>query len=408
VAPRAQAATNLLSNAGFEQPLADHPWMPAAWDTSISGLDWVFFGRDSMAARTGGYGVHVANVSMRIPMAHNWSQTLIVGPEAWGKDLVFSIWSRTMGLEGRAYVLLQAYRDTVSKMSRVWNVGRDEAMTRLKINKIDDPSLDLGWDREYFSEPESDWTERKLRVFVPTGTNMVYIRIGLLGTGQALFDDASLTLEPAAPPEPLPLMTNLLQDPGFEGDGNQWEYSLPPYEGVVVARDTTVAHSGRASLRLEGTNGLIKTRAGVCQVFANRDLAGKRIRVSGWVKTDSLRSFVISKVYAHGPEGVKAYPGLRQVSGTTPWTKITMDLDVPVGAYSVWVWYFYQTPAEGRAWVDDTSVQVVGPAEYPEGMQIPGSDAFRPRRARGASSRPRPAADARTHTGMGAVVSIGS
>ena len=45
-------------------------------------------------------------------------------------------------------------------------------------------------------------------------------------------ETSRLTLADDAPrqwTEP-PLNTNLLADPGFEGEGNEWEYSMPPYE----------------------------------------------------------------------------------------------------------------------------------------------------------------------------------
>jgi hypothetical protein len=151
----ASAAPNLLGNGGFETALKGHPWMPAAWDTFESGQSTVFFGRDTFLVHTGRYAVNVANVSTLIPLWHNWSQTILVGREAWNKDAVFTIWTRSNVLQGRAYVLAQAYRDTITRMAKTWKVSRDSAMVRLGINRVDDPNIALGWKREYFSEPES-------------------------------------------------------------------------------------------------------------------------------------------------------------------------------------------------------------------------------------------------------------
>ncbi len=368
-----RADTNLLKNPGFEDPVRDHAWMAAGWDTSRTGLPSVFFGRDTMVAHGGRYSVNVANVSTRIPMAYNWSQSVPVGPEAWGKDAVFTIWSRSNGLEGRAYFLLQAYRDTVSKMALAWGLDREEAMRKLKITKIDDPLLDLGWKRQQFSENQTDWVKREVRVYIPPTVNMLYVRSGLVGTGQVIFDDASLTLETALPPDPIPLNTNLLADPGFEGDGNAWEYSTPPFDGLQVVRDEAVAHTGKASVRLEGTNGIVQARAGACQVLCNRQLAGKRVRISAWVKTDSLRSSAFLKVYFHGLKEAKAVPGWEQFSLNTPWTKTVFEADVPEDTYAVWAWFLYMTPAEGRAYYDDMSFEVLGPATGVIGPTPPGS-----------------------------------
>jgi hypothetical protein len=108
------ATDNLLLNGDMERPLAGHPWMPAAWDTSVSGLPSVFFGRDSFLVHGGRYSVNVANASTIYNMSHNWNQVILITPAMWGKDAVLSVWTRNNGVDGRGYVLMQAYRDTLS------------------------------------------------------------------------------------------------------------------------------------------------------------------------------------------------------------------------------------------------------------------------------------------------------
>jgi hypothetical protein len=357
----------LLLNPGFEDSLETHPWMPSAWDTSLTDLPTVFFGRDTFLAHGGRYAVSVANTSTIVPAWHNWSQTVIVGPESWGKDLVFSMWTRSNGLQGRAYILLQAYRDTIGKMTKIWGIPRDLAGQRVGINKLDDPLLDLGWKRAYFSDPETDWVRREVRVFVPPSTNMVYARGGLVGTGQVIFDDASLRLEVARPTPPLPTHTNLLADPGFEGDGNDWEYSMPPYNGLRIDRDTTLAHSGKACIRYTSSpDGYVQARVGACQVLG-RGLAGKRVRLSAWAKTDSLLgSMAYIRLYSNSLSRgmVQSDPG-KNLSLTTDWTQLSLEVDVPPDAVENWAWFAYNVPATGTAWYDDTSLEVLGPANTP-------------------------------------------
>lgn len=355
---------NLLTNPGFEQGLPGHAWMPAGWDTSDSGLPTVFFGRDTFAVHGGQYAVNVANTSTVYPVWHNWSQQVLVGPEAWGKDVVFSVWTKANGLQGRAYILVQAYRDTIGKMAHTWNIDRDVAGRRMKINKVDDPILDLGWKRQYFTGEETEWVKRSVRVYVPPTVNMIYVRAGLFGTGQVVFDDASLTLAPAVPAAAPELHANLLADPGFEGDGNDWEYAMPPYEGMRVARDTTSAHSGRASIVASGNlTGFMQVRTGVCQNFSNRALAGKRVRIGGWFRTDSLKSSAYLKVYAHTLHGmVQSDAPPQQFSDTTPWTPAALEMDLPPDTYEVWAWWVYNAPAPGSVRIDDCTFEVVGPA----------------------------------------------
>ncbi len=360
----ADPSGELLLNPGFEDSLETHPWMPSAWDTSQTALPTVFFGRDTLLAHGGRYAVSVANTSTLVPTWHNWSQTVLVGPESWGKDLVFSMWTRSNGLQGRAYILLQAYRDTIGKMTKILGIPRDLAGRRIGINKLDDPLLDLGWKRVYFSEPETDWVRREARVFVPPSTNVIYARCGLVGTGQVIFDDASLRLETARPTPPPPLHTNLLVDPGFEGDGNDWEYSMPPYSGLRIDRDTTQAHSGKACIRYTASKqGYIQARVGACQVLG-RGLAGNRVRLSAWVKTDSLTgSMTYTRLYCNSLSRglVQSEPG-QSLSLTNDWSPVSFEMDLPPDAVEIWAWFAYNVPATGTVYYDDVSLEVLGPA----------------------------------------------
>ncbi len=354
----------LLLNPGFEDSLETHPWMPSGWDTSQASMPTVFFGRDTFLTHSGSYAVSVANTSTLVPVWHNWSQAVLVGPRAWGKDLVFSAWTRSNGLQGRAYIMLQAYRDTIGKMTKTWGIPRDLAGRRLGINKLDDPIIDLGWKRAYFSDPETDWVRREVRVFVPPSTNVVYVRCGLTGTGQAIFDDVSLMLKPALPAPALPLRTNLLVDPGFEGDGNGWEYSMPPYAGLRIDRDTTQAHSGKACIRYtSSTEGLVQARVGACQVLG-RNLAGKRVRISAWVKTDSLRGgTAFIRLYCNSlSRGMIQSEPSRSFDLTNDWTPTSFEMDVPSDAAGVWAWFACTVPATGTAYYDDASLEVLGPS----------------------------------------------
>ena len=354
---------NLLQNPGFEEGLPGHPWMPAGWDTTISGLPSVFFGRDTVLAHGHGYAVSVVNVSTVVPISHSWVQTMLVPPAWWNKDLVFSIWTRSNGLNGRAYVRVVAFRDTISKMAKVWNVSHTEAQNRLHLQGFNDPQLEIGWAVRNFSDGETDWVRREVRLHVAPTTNYLQVAAGLVGTGQILFDDASLTLEPLRPDPPLALHTNLLADPGFEGNLDDWEISQAPYEGFRVVHDSTEAHGGRFSMRYEGgTGGMFKMNSGMCQAFTSRRLAGMHVKLSGWIKADSLGDDAYVMLFMktlHGSE--RTLPVA--VTGTSPWKATSIDMDVPPDTYEVWVWAVLQSPASGRVWFDDLRFEVTGPAE---------------------------------------------
>lgn len=362
-AAKPAAVRNLLTNPGFEETRAGHAWMPVDWDTTVSGLPTVFFGRDTMLAHGRGYAVSVVSLSTLVPMNHGWIRSLLVPSTWWGKDVVFSVWTRSNGVTGRAFVRAIVYRDTINKMAKLWNVPRTTAAGRLNLLGMNDPVLEMGWNVRYFSDEETDWVRREVRVPVAPSTNYLQLSLGLAGNGQVLFDDASLTVEAHRPDPPLPLHTNLIVDSGFEGTGDDWEYSAPPYEGFRIERDSTEAHTGRVSLRsVGGLGGPVKVNSGVCQSFMNRTLAGKRLRLSTWIKTDSLATDASVMLYFKTVHGTEHPVPNEVLTGTHPWQLTSLEADVPPDTYEVWAWVLYLAPAPGRIWWDDVRLEVLGPA----------------------------------------------
>jgi hypothetical protein len=352
---------NLLTNPGFERQLGGHEWMPSGWDTSSTGMSTVFFGRDTLLRHSGQYGVSIANTSTVYPVGHNWKQTLLVGREAWDKTATFSVWTFSAGQEGRAYILVQAYSDTVTKLARIWDVPRDEALRRLGVTPINDPVQNYGWKELSFDGGGEGWVRREVKVYVPSGTNVLFVRCGLFGTGQVAFDDASLTLGPAGPEPATALGQNLFIDPGFEQGAYEWEWALPPFEGADIQRDTTVAHTGRVSMRVSGMDHApVAARVGMCQPFPGRELAGKRVRLSGWFRGDSIAAECYAQVRWEGPRGSEMSGASQSFHGTFDWSYTYVDVNIPADAKVVWAWLQFSAPARGRVWIDDASLEVLG------------------------------------------------
>jgi hypothetical protein len=361
--PASAASPNLLVNPGFEEGLKGHPWMPSGWDTSQAASPSVFFGRDSFFVHGGRYSVNIANASALYHLAHNWSQALLVDPADWGKDLVLTVWTKSNGVEGRAYVKVDAYRDTLSKMAKIWNITRDEAAERLRITGVNDAIQTMAWKRLVFTDPETDWVKREVRVFLPPSSNVAFVRCGIMGTGQLFIDDASLTLEPPLPAE-APVGVNLMSDPGFEEGGSSWEYSLPPYAEMRADLDSTVKHSGRVAMRMSSpSEAIVSGKTGVCQAICNRALAGKRVRFTGFIKTDSLVSKAFLQLFSLGTGEERQTASVVAPQGTTDWEEASLELDLPPETYSVWAWFTYTAPARGRVYFDDASLEVLGPAK---------------------------------------------
>jgi hypothetical protein len=368
----AAPSANRLVNPGFEEGVSGHPWMPTGWDTSRAGLSSVFFGRDTLLAHGGQYAVTVANVSDVWTFSHNWSQAVLVDSKDWGKDALLTIWTRSTGVEGRAYAMIQVFSDTLSYVAQAKHLPRDSVAVLMGIKPIDDPSFVLGWKRVAFSDEETPWVKREARVYIPPHTNVVFVRCGLIGTGQLMLDDASLTFETAQPAPELKVGVNILKDPSFEQGGLDWEFSVPPYRNTTGRVDSTVAHTGRNSAYFKsGEMGFVTVGSGVCQTISNRNLGGMHFKMSGWFKTDSLVSTAYTLMYFSTPHGVVSIPTKDRFSLTNNWVQATLEADAPKDTYSMWVWYEYNAPAAGELHIDDCSLEVTGPAKG-NGAKAPG------------------------------------
>lgn len=348
---------NLLANPSAEEGTLVSP---SAWDTSQAGLPTVRFEWSTETAREGTHSLYVVNTSDVVPMWHNWSQTL-AGINHWaGKELVFRGWLKTRSLTGKAYALLQAYRDTVMIESMKSGVPRLDKRWQMGIKPANDPQLEMGWARKYISGDHADWVPFETRLVIPPSTNLVLVRVGVLGVGEAWFDDLSLVAQSAPPQRPFPLAKNLLVDPGFEGNLDDWDFSMPPVEGLRIRLDAT-AHSGLQSCLIECQNRPpFQLWSHVFQVFNTRALSGKRVRMSGWFKLENLKNtFAALSVTSTGFYGSYRPMVSKSYSGTHDWAYDSVEVDIPRDTYTVWVRAVLNTGV-GKVWFDDLKFEVLG------------------------------------------------
>jgi hypothetical protein len=360
---KGRAAVNLLGNPGFDE---GGLFSPTDWDTTVAGVPTVLFFWDAETRRGGGRSASLINAGDALPVWHNWNQMLLHAGRFAGRDLELTVWVRSAQMEGggRGYVMLQAYRDTVMNLARDEGITRDQARQKMGFKFADDPQLELGWARQYFSAEHAEWTPKTVRLHIPPTTNLVIVRLGIYGPGQVWFDDAQLASLPPAR-TPLPVGRNLLANEGFERPLDDWEFSMPPTAGATIVTDTTVARSGSASLLLfSPTKPPFQTYMNACQVFNARDLAGKRVRLSGWAKLEDLIDSAYLSVFSTGLYGVDGSLAGDALTGTKDWTFYTVDFDVPKDTYTVWARAGFQA-GPGKVWWDDLKFEVLGPSPKP-------------------------------------------
>lgn len=354
-----KAAVNLLGNPGFDE---GGLFNPTDWDTTVAGVPTVLFYWDTQTKRGGTRSASVINAGDALPMWHNWNQMLLHAGRFAGKDLELTVWVRSEQMDGgRGYVMLQAYRDTVMNLARDEGITREQARLKMGFKYADDPQLETGWARQYFSSDVAEWTPMKVRLHVPPTTNLVVVRFGIYGSGQVWFDDAQLTMLPAATAA-LPVKKNLLANPGFERPLDEWEFSMPPTPGAFIVRDSAVTHGGRFSARMSSaTKPGFQTYMNACQVFNARSLSGKRVRMSGWAKLEDVVDSAYLSIYATGGYGVDGSLAGDALTGTRDWTFYSVEFDVPKDTYTVWARAGYSA-GRGKVWWDDLTFEVLGPA----------------------------------------------
>ncbi len=124
--------------------------------------------------------------------------------------------------------------------------------------------------------------------------------------------------------------------------------------------DDTVHHGGKYSCRIESRQPRQEEFAMVTQMFQARPYRGKRVRLSGYIKTEALSGDARLWVLLSNDDAVLARDnmGERAVKGTTDWTEGEIVVDVPPDAE-----YFQialLVGGKGKAWFDDLKLETVG------------------------------------------------
>lgn len=123
--------------------------------------------------------------------------------------------------------------------------------------------------------------------------------------------------------------------------------------------DTNIKHDGKSSaaIRLicDGENKF----GSLGQHVAADDYRGKRVRLTGWLKTENADSAVLW-MRVDGNRRTLGFDNMlnRAVTGTTEWKQFEVVLDVPTEAVNVVIGAFLS--GRGQMWADDLKLEIVG------------------------------------------------
>lgn len=130
-------------------------------------------------------------------------------------------------------------------------------------------------------------------------------------------------------------------------------------DGYSMVVDKNVKHGGKASATIKFTCGDETSYASLSQVIAADEYRGKRVRLSGWMKSENtnLAGFWMR---LDGDRRLLGFDNMmdRGVKGTTDWKRYEVVLDVP--AATIVINFGTILDGKGQVWVDDLKLEVVG------------------------------------------------
>jgi erythromycin esterase-like protein len=201
----------------------------------------------------------------------------------------------------------------------------------------------------------TDW--KRYEIDLPVSADAKNMDFGVLhaGDGSAWFDGLTVEVDrvPYSDTSVFDLDFESSKPKGFHTAGN----------GYQVRLDSEVFHSGKQSLRMTyiapppdpGSFGL------ATGTFPVKDAAGKRVRFSGYIKTEGVTQGYAGLWWrVDGASGTLAFESMndRGVTGTTDWKRYEIELPVAAGATNINFGTLF--PANGTAWFDALAVELDG------------------------------------------------
>jgi erythromycin esterase len=173
-----------------------------------------------------------------------------------------------------------------------------------------------------------------------------------------------------APPRPSPPDLFAANNLGFEVVDGELPKAWIGRDTAALAAVTDEKHGGERALRIRASGGDFRAAS---TVLTARTLAGKRVRLHGWIKTEQAAEGAVLwlRVDSASEAGVTSDTMFdRPITGTAPWTVATAEVDVPADAQVVHVGAMLF--GGGTAWFDDLALEVTD-APAPARIAIEGT-----------------------------------
>lgn len=153
----------------------------------------------------------------------------------------------------------------------------------------------------------------------------------------------------------------------FEGEPDQkgrptgW---MGGTKGYAILLDPEVTHGGQTSARIERRTDVDtdKTSAPLTQWIPAKDWQGKRLRLTGWLRTRDIATTGYGALWMRTDSETStglAFDNMpdRAPRGTTDWTQYTVVLDVAPEATDIYFGIVLE--GDGTLWADDLTLEEV-------------------------------------------------
>ncbi len=124
--------------------------------------------------------------------------------------------------------------------------------------------------------------------------------------------------------------------------------------------DPSMRHSGTASAFIKSIKPPSTAHVSVLQGIGAEAYRGKRVRLSGYIKTERVSQYAGLWMRVDGAGYSLNFDNMhsRPIRGTVDWKKYEVVLDVPEESFSLW--FGFELVSEGLVWADDFQLEIVG------------------------------------------------
>ena len=307
---------NLLQNGDFEEGQSH-------WST-WAGTKSYNVSTDAAAKKDGVKSLKIYNTTASA--SKGGVNQIIDGTNLIGKAIKLTQWLKTDSLTG-AIRIRTSYKD-----------GSGNTIGNMDVKTIDISGT-------------TNWNQQTYTINVPNNSNIKSITI------EYLYDNCTgtLWLDGVTGIKAEQVVTNnLLQNGDFEEGQSHWS-TWAGTKSYNVSTDAAAKKDGVKSLKIYNTTASA-SKGGVNQTIDGTNLIGKAIKLTQWLKTDSLTGAIrIRTSYKDGSGNTIGNMDVKtiDISGTTNWNQQTYIINVPNNSNikSIMIEYLYDN-CTGTLWLD--------------------------------------------------------